>query len=113
MAGNYGYPGVTYVYRVRSSNGGVAWFVAASPGEAVDQYWAMRSPTLDQFQTEGVEVVIVAATQNITSDASAGASSGITQTAAAWATAYTAGVAAGLSATGSSVGVQRLLSRSS
>jgi hypothetical protein len=113
VAGNYGYAATTYVFRVRSVNGGVAWFVAATPGEAIDAYKSLSSPKLDAFETEELSVVIVPATQNITTDASAGASSGVTATAAAWATTYAAAVAAGASGANSSQGTQKLLGRTS
>lgn len=110
----YGYSTTAKVYRVRSPNGYTAWYVAATPGEAVDDYISRLSPVqLDPFQVEEISVIMCQSTDIITSGTDAGASSGVSATCAAWASTYSSSLAAGLSGANSSQGTQRLLSRNS
>lgn len=107
-----GYTTAEKVYRISSANGYEVWYVAATPGEAVDAYVSTLSPAqYDAFITEIINVIMVVGTDVITSDSSAGASSGVSATAAAWATTYATATAAGLSGANSSQGTQRLLAR--
>ena len=110
----YGYTTAAKVYRVKSSNGEQAWYVAATPGEALDAYAStLGPPQALAFPPEDMTVTMCQSTDVLTTSSVAGTSSGVSATCAAWATTYNTSVAAGLSGTNSSIGTQALLLRTS